>query len=214
MPDVSVREVFASLQGESTYAGLPCVFIRTAGCNLRCSYCDTTYAYEGGRTTEIAELVEEVASYGIGLVEVTGGEPLHQDNVPLLVERLLDRGYTVLVETNGSYDIGAVDSRAVKIVDVKCPGSGMEDRADRENLRRLGPKDQVKFVLCGRDDYVWARDKVIAWDLAGRSEVLFSPVHGKLDPERLAGWILEDRLPVRLQLQIHKYVWKGEERGV
>jgi 7-carboxy-7-deazaguanine synthase len=163
---------------------------------------------------QIAAVMESVASYGIRLVEVTGGEPLHQENVPLLVKNLLDRGYTVLVETNGSYDISRVDSRAVRIVDIKCPGSGMDDRTDWRNLQRLGLRDQLKFVLTDRDDYVWARDKVAAEDLAGKTEVLFSPVFGVLDPEDLAGWIMEDRLQVRLQLQIHKYVWRGKERGV
>jgi 7-carboxy-7-deazaguanine synthase len=213
MATVRVKELFVSIQGESTYAGLPCVFIRTAGCNLRCDYCDTAYAYEGGRSMEIDELLKAVAERRINLVEVTGGEPLHQENVPLLIENLLDRGYTVLVETNGSYDISVVDSRAVRIVDVKCPGSGMSDSVDWKNLERLGSKDQVKFVLSDRDDYIWARDKVIAKKLAPRTEVLFSPVHGKLDPERLAEWILRDSLQVRLQLQAHKYIWKGKEPG-
>jgi 7-carboxy-7-deazaguanine synthase len=163
---------------------------------------------------EIAELMEAVASHGLELIEVTGGEPLHQENVPLLVNNLLDRGYTVLVETNGSYDISRVDPRAVRIVDVKCPGSGMDDRTDWKNLQRLGPEDQLKFVLSDRDDYVWARGRVMGENLAGGTEVLFSPVFGKLEPDKLAGWILEDRLPVRLQLQIHKCVWKGKERGV
>ena len=214
MPSVRVKELFVSIQGESTYAGLPCVFIRTAGCNLRCNYCDTTYAHEGGRWMEIDELSQAVAARGLKLVEVTGGEPLHQENVPLLIEDLLDQGYTVLVETNGSYDISIVDSRAVKIVDVKCPGSGMADSVDWENLERLGSRDQVKFVLSDRDDYIWARDRVITEKLVLRTEVLFSPVHGKLDPERLAEWILEDLLQVRLHLQTHKYIWKGEEPGV
>jgi 7-carboxy-7-deazaguanine synthase len=211
MPSVRVKEIFVSIQGESTYAGLPCVFIRTAGCNLKCSYCDTTYARRGGRLTEVAALMRKVASCGLKLVEVTGGEPLHQRNVPLLVKSLLDEGYTVLVETNGSYDISVVDSRAVRIVDVKCPGSGMEDRVDWKNLRRLGADDQLKFVLSDRRDYDWAKDRVIEEGLTGKIEVLFSPVYGKLDPENLAGWILEDRLPVRLQLQVHKHIWKGKE---
>lgn len=214
MPSVRVKEIFVSIQGESTYAGLPCVFVRTAGCNLRCEYCDTTYAHEGGRSMEIDEIVRAVAACGLKLVEVTGGEPLHQENVPLLIKSLLDQEYAVLVETNGSYDISIVDSRAVRIVDVKCPGSAMGDRVDRENLRRLGSKDQLKFVLSDRKDYVWAREQVITENLSDGTEVLFSPVHGKLDPKRLAEWILADRLQVRLQLQMHKYIWEKEGPGV
>jgi len=214
MPSVRVKEIFVSIQGESTFAGRPCVFVRTAGCNLSCGYCDTTYAREGGRPMEIAKLVKAVSSHGIDLVEVTGGEPLHQENVPLLVETLVDEGYTVLIETNGSYDISSVDPRAIKIVDVKCPGSGMSKLMDWKNLERVGPRDQLKFVLSGRDDYLWAKEKVIKWDLPGRTEVLFSPVHGELRAEVLAGWILEDRLPVRLQVQLHKYIWRKKERGV
>ena len=214
MPTVEINEIFASIQGESSFAGRPCVFVRTAGCNLRCSYCDTAYAYEGGRAMDIDEIMRAVSSYGLGLVEVTGGEPLHQENVPLLIRTLLDAGYTTLVETNGSYDISVVDGRAIRIVDLKCPGSGMSDRVNWGSLRHLTPSDQVKFVISGRRDYLWAKEVLEGRDLAGRVEVLFSPVHGTLKPELLAGWILEDKLPVRLQLQLHKYIWDEHRRGV
>lgn len=214
MPAVTVSEIFASIQGESTFAGYPCVFIRTTGCNLRCNYCDTTYAYDDGRAMDIEEILRSVSSHGLGLVEVTGGEPLHQKNVPALVKALLDSGYMVLVETNGTYDITVVDSRAVRIVDVKCPGSGMEDRVNWATLDHLTARDQVKFVISDREDYLWARDVIKKRGIAHKMEVLFSPVHGKLEPSRVAGWILEDRLPVRLQLQIHKHIWGEGRRGV
>jgi len=211
---VRVKEIFASIQGESTFAGRPCVFVRTAGCNLRCSYCDTTYAYEGGEVVEVDEIVRRVASYGLDLVEVTGGEPLHQENVPLLVRLLLDSGYTVLVETNGTYDVTVVDSRAIRVVDVKCPGSGTAARVHWRSLELLTQSDQVKFVLADRSDYLWARQVVEKRGLGGRVEILFSPVHGVLDPKELAAWILEDKLRVRLHLQIHKYIWGPEAGGV
>jgi 7-carboxy-7-deazaguanine synthase len=213
MQRINISEIFYSIQGESTYAGLPCVFVRTAGCNLRCKYCDTEYAREGGDAMEIKDILDKVASFGVKLVEVTGGEPLHQDNVPGLVSGLLDAGYEVLVETNGSYSISALDGRAVRIVDIKCPGSGMSDKVDWVGLAGLTAKDQVKFVISGRDDYLWARNVLGSRDFAG-AEVLFSPVRGTMEPSKLAGWILRDRLPVRLQLQIHKYIWGDDVRGV
>jgi 7-carboxy-7-deazaguanine synthase len=214
MPTVRISEIFASIQGESSYAGRPCVFVRTAGCNLRCRYCDTTYAHGGGRSMAIDEVLSAVSGYGLGLVEVTGGEPLHQENVPLLIEALLNAGYTTLVETNGSYDIDVVDGRAVRIVDVKCPGSGMSGSVNWACLERLKGSDQLKFVISSREDYLWARKVVEERGLAEAVEVLFSPVHGVLAPEVLAGWILEDKLPVRLQLQLHKYIWDEHSRGV
>lgn len=213
MPSVSVIEIFASIQGESTFAGLPCVFVRTAGCNLRCEYCDTTYAYEAGVDMSIQEVLETVASHGLPLVEVTGGEPLHQENVPALISALLEAGYKVLVETNGSYDISAADSRAVRIVDIKCPSSGMSDRFNWKCLDHLTYQDQVKFVVGGREDYLWAKRTLEESDFRG-AQVLFSPVHGAMEPSTLAAWILEDRLPVRLHLQLHKYIWGEDRRGV
>jgi 7-carboxy-7-deazaguanine synthase len=214
MPTVRISEIFASIQGESSYAGLPCVFVRTAGCNLRCDYCDTTYAYEGGRSMSVDEILAAVSERGLGLVEVTGGEPLHQKNVPLLIKGLLDAGYTTLVETNGSYDIDVVDARAIRIVDIKCPGSGMSDRVSWDCLKRLKGSDQLKFVISGRDDYLWAKRVLDERGPVGATEILLSPVHGVLAPDVLAGWILEDKLPVRLHLQLHKYIWGEGRRGV
>lgn len=213
MPAVTISEIFASIQGESTFAGLPCVFIRTSGCNLRCSYCDSTYAYEGGEAMEMDCILETVASFGIKLVEVTGGEPLHQENVPLLIGALLDKGYKVLLETNGSYDISAVDTRAVKILDIKCPGSGMSGKTNWDCLKHLRQGDQIKFVISDREDYLWAKRTLAERDMA-TAEVLFAPVHGVMEPAALAGWILEDKLPVRLQIQIHKHIWDADARGV
>lgn len=214
MYTVKINEIFTSIQGESTFAGLPCVFVRTAGCNLRCRYCDTTYAYEEGKEIEVGEILKVVSGYRLRLVEVTGGEPLHQKNVPVLITALLDAGYKTLVETNGSYDIGVVDGRAIRIVDIKCPGSGMSRRVYWPGLRGLRASDQVKFVISGREDYLWARRVMENGALYRKAEVLFSPVHGELAPDDLAGWILEDGLPVRLQVQLHKYIWDEKGRGV
>lgn len=214
MATVRINEIFASIQGESSYAGRPCVFVRTAGCNLRCRYCDTTYAYADGRPVEIDEILTAVCKYGLDLVEVTGGEPLHQENVPLLIRTLLDAGYTTLVETNGSYDIDVVDRRAIRIVDIKCPGSGMSSRVNWVCLKHLKASDQLKFVISGREDYLWSKNVLEERGLAGTVEILFSPVHGALAPDVLAAWILEDRLPVRLQIQLHKYIWDERSRGV
>jgi 7-carboxy-7-deazaguanine synthase len=214
MPTIRISEIFASIQGESSYAGRPCTFVRTAGCNLRCEYCDTAYAHEGGRDMSIEEILSAVSAYGLELVEVTGGEPLHQENVPLLIGTLLDAGYTTLVETNGSYDIDVVDGRAIRIVDVKCPGSGMSGRVNWDCLKHLKSSDQLKFVVSGREDYLWAKKVLEERGLPGGAEVLLSPVHGVLAPDVLAGWILEDKLPVRLHLQLHKYIWSEDSRGV
>lgn len=214
MYTVKINEIFTSIQGESTFAGLPCVFVRTAGCNLRCRYCDTTYAYEEGKEIEVGEILKVVSGYRLRLVEVTGGEPLHQKNVPVLITALLDAGYKTLVETNGSYDIGVLDGRAIRIVDIKCPGSGMSRRVYWPGLRDLRASDQVKFVISGREDYLWARRVMEKGSLDRKAEVLFSPVHGELAPDELAGWILEDGLPVRLQVQLHKYIWDDKRRGV
>ncbi len=213
---LTVNEIFASIQGESSHAGRPCVFIRLTGCNLRCSYCDTRYAYEEGTRQEIAAIETKVRSYGYPLLEVTGGEPLLQPGTPELVRRLLDGGYTVLLETNGSLDISAVDARCCRIVDVKCPGSGQADHNRMENLALLTPNDEVKFVIADRGDFDYARG-VIADRLSGRRDLkppLFSPAFGRLDPELLARWILAERLDVRLQIQLHKVLWHPERRGV
>jgi len=212
---LTVNEIFYSIQGESTYAGRPCVFVRLTACDLRCVWCDTVYAFSEGRKYSVDEVLHHVRRHECDLVEITGGEPLLQPDVYPLMERLLAAGRTVLLETGGHIDISRVPPAVVKIVDVKCPGSGESHRNDWSNLDRLASDDEVKFVIQDRTDYEFARDVVRNHRLARRcAEVLFSPVHGLLDPKSLARWILEDELPVRLQLQVHKYVWGAEARGV
>jgi len=209
-----VTEIFHSIQGESTYAGQRCVFIRLTGCPLRCTWCDTDYSFYGGTFHTIDEILAKVQEYGCQLVEVTGGEPLAQPEVLPLIARLCDAGYTVLIETSGAIDVQPVDQRAKLILDVKCPGSGMTDRMHWPNLDRLTAKDEAKFVLATRADYEWARGIVAQYHLAERCTVLFSPVFGSLDLRSLAEWILADRLSVRFQLQMHKYIWAPDMRGV
>jgi 7-carboxy-7-deazaguanine synthase len=212
---LTINEIFYSVQGESTRAGLPCVFVRLTACDLRCSWCDTPYAFTEGRKMTIDEVVSAVEQHGCALVEITGGEPLLQDDVYPLMQRLLDRGRTVLLETGGHRSIARVPAGVVRIVDVKCPGSGESAANDWSNLDRLTNGDEVKFVLKDRADYEWARDVLRRHGLASRcGAVLFSPVHGVLDPAALSAWVLEDRLPVRVQLQVHKYIWSPETRGV
>jgi 7-carboxy-7-deazaguanine synthase len=212
---LTVNEIFHSIQGESTYAGTPCVFVRLTACDLRCSWCDTSYAFHDGRKMSVDEVMAEVERYACGVVEVTGGEPLLQQDVYPLMCRLLQSGKTVLLETGGHRSIAAVPPGVIRIMDVKCPGSGETGRMDWENLQRLTAADQVKFVLKDRADYEFARDVVRRESLVGRvSAVLFSPVHGVLDARQLAEWMLADRLPVRLQLQAHKYIWSPDTRGV
>jgi len=211
-----VNEIFFSIQGESSHAGRPCAFIRLAGCNLRCSYCDTRYAYDEGSVREIPEIERQVRSFGCPLVEITGGEPLLQAGTPELVRALLERRYTVLVETNGSLDIGLVDERCSRIVDVKCPSSGVSEKNRLENLAILTPNDEVKFVIGDRADFEYAKG-IISAHLSCRSGLkppLISPVSGRMDPEILARWILEDHLDVRLQIQLHKVILGAEKRGV
>ncbi len=212
---LTVTEIFYSIQGESSYAGLPCVFVRLTGCDLRCSWCDTTYAFHEGRRREVDDVLKEVASYGCRLVEVTGGEPLLQPGVSLLLQRLLDSGYLVLVETGGHLPLDRVPPGVVRIVDVKCPGSGEAGRMHWDNLARLGSRDEVKFVIGDRADYDYAKTVVERDELASRvGAILFSPVHGRLPPADLAAWVLADRLPARVQLQVHKYIWEPATRGV
>jgi 7-carboxy-7-deazaguanine synthase len=203
---MKVSEVFSSIQGESTYAGLPCFFIRLSGCNLRCSYCDTAYAYVGGEQRTIPSLVEEFQRSGLSIAEITGGEPLLQPKTPALAEALLKGGaLKVLVETNGSKDIGGLPAGTVVVMDVKCPGSGMADSFDLANLDRLRMHDEVKFVISDRADFDWAADFVKRHELPGRcGAVLFSPVADRLKPGDLGRWLVEARLPVRLQVQLHK----------
>ena len=212
---LTINEIFHSIQGESTFAGEPCVFVRLTACDLRCAWCDTSYAFYEGRKMSIDEVMAAVERFGSPLVEVTGGEPLLQPDVYPLMDRLLERGKTVLLETGGHRTIEHVPQGVVRILDVKCPGSGESDKNDWNNLARLTSADQVKFVLNDRVDYEFARDVVTRESLPTRvAAVLFSPVHGVLEPRLLAEWILADRLPVRLQLQAHKYIWSPDTRGV
>jgi 7-carboxy-7-deazaguanine synthase len=212
---LTITEIFHSIQGESTYAGAPCVFVRLTGCDLRCAWCDTPYAFSEGRKAAVDEVVATVAAFGCPLVEITGGEPLLQDDVYPLMAALLGRGITVLLETGGHVSLDRVPAGIVKILDVKCPGSGESARNHWPNLDRLQPADQVKFVILDRADYEFARHVVMRHELASRcAALLFSPVHGALDPAELAAWILADRLPVRLQLQVHKLIWGAHARGV
>ena len=212
---LTVNEVFFSIQGESTYAGQPCVFVRLTACDLRCAWCDTAYAFFEGRKRSIDDVIADVGRYRCALVEVTGGEPLLQEDVYGLMERLLAGGCTVLLETGGHRSIARVPGGAIAVVDVKCPGSGEADKVDWENMARLRPHDQVKFVIRDRADYEYARDVLARYGLASRTAaVLFSPVHGVLDPRDLSEWVLADRLPVRVQPQVHKYIWGADARGV
>ena len=211
---LQVNEIFFSIQGESTYAGRPCVFIRLTACNLRCRWCDTEYAFYESETLTVDQVLEKVRAYKCPLVEITGGEPLLQEGVYPLIDQLLLEGYEVLIETGGSLDVSRLDPRVVKIVDLKAPGSGMTRHNNLDNLQHLDRKDQIKFVVADRWDYEWAKQMMAEHALAERAEVLFSPVFGELHPRELAEWILADRLPVRLQIQLHKYLWDPDRRGV
>jgi 7-carboxy-7-deazaguanine synthase len=212
---LTINEIFHSIQGESTHTGRPCVFVRLTACDLRCSWCDTPYAFTEGSKMSIDAVVSRVEQYGCDLVEITGGEPLLQRDVYPLMRQLLGNGRTVMVETGGHHSIKDVPPEVIRIVDVKCPGSGESERNHWENLTLLTTRDEVKFVLKDRTDYEFARDIVRRHDLASRTAaVLFSPVHDVLAAKELAAWILEDRLPVRLQLQAHKFIWSPDTRGV
>lgn len=202
-----VTEIFHSIQGESTRVGLPTVFVRLTGCPLRCAWCDTAYAFSGGTARAIGEILQEVGRHGTRYVCVTGGEPLAQKDCPVLLRALCDAGYSVSLETSGALDLAGVDPRVSKIMDLKAPGSGECERNRWENLNRLGPADEVKIVLADEADYRWAREKLMEHRLAERCIVLLSPVHGALGAPELAEWILRDRLPVRLQVQLHKAIW-------
>jgi 7-carboxy-7-deazaguanine synthase len=207
-----ISEIFVSLQGESTSVGLPTVFVRLTGCPLRCQYCDTAYAFRGGGNMPLPTLLGRVAEYGVRHVTVTGGEPLAQPACLVLLEQLCDAGYVVSLETSGALDVSRVDARVVKVLDLKTPGSGEVERNRYQNLDYLAPRDQVKFVICDRADYEWARDQITARRLVGRCEVLFSPAYRQQDATQLADWLLADRLPVRFQIQLHKMLW-GDEPG-
>jgi len=212
---LTINEIFHSIQGESTHTGRPCVFVRLTACDLRCSWCDTPYAFTEGQKMTLDDVLERVEGYGCDLVEITGGEPLLQRDVYPLMEQLLASGKTVMVETGGHRSIRDVPSDVIRIVDVKCPGSGESAKNHWENLDLLSLRDEVKFVIRDRADYEYAKDVVARYGLLDRTAaVLFSPVHGVLDAKDLAAWILEDRVPVRLQLQAHKYIWEPHTRGV
>lgn len=212
---LTVNEIFYSIQGESSHAGRPCVFVRLTACDLRCTWCDSPYAFHEGAKMSIDDIVAEVTRHGCGLVEMTGGEPLLQKELYPLMDRLHEAGMQVLIETGGHRSIAPVPAYATVIMDVKCPGSGEADRHDAGNFARLRPHDEVKFVIRDRTDYDYARDVMTREGLGAKvAGVLFSPVHGVLDPKMLSEWVLADRLPVRVQLQAHKYIWGADVRGV
>ena len=207
-----VTEIFHSLQGETSRTGLPTVFVRLTGCPLRCGYCDTAYAFHGGESLTLDEILSRVAALGAHYVTLTGGEPLAQKQAPALLQRLADAGYSVSLETSGALDVSAVDPRISKILDLKTPGSGECERNLWSNLAHLTPHDEIKFVLCDEADYQWACEQIRKHQLDAKCPLLMSPVHGKLEPRLLAEWILRDHLPVRMQLQLHKLLW-GEKPG-
>ncbi len=209
---LKVNEIFKSIQGESTYAGIPCTFVRLAGCNLRCTYCDTNYAYYHGKEISDKEIISKIEEHGVKCVEFTGGEPLLQEETPPLVKTLLDRGYKVLIETNGSICIGCLDKRLTIIMDIKTPKSGMSERMNLKNLDLIKSNDEIKFVLLDESDYIWAKDMISRHNLLDRTKkILMSPAYGILSPKLLVSWVLRDNFPVRVQLQIHKYIWPPEE---
>jgi 7-carboxy-7-deazaguanine synthase len=213
---LKINEIFYSIQGESSFAGRPCIFIRLTGCNLRCSYCDTQYAYDEGNLMTLDEIIYHVKDYNCYLVEITGGEPLLQKETPLLVNLLLDSEYEVLLETNGTMDISIIDNRCVRILDIKCPSSAEAEQNNLNNLKKLTDRDELKFVIGDLRDYEFAKEILagMAMESFSNIKVHFSPSFGILDPQKLAEWILNDNLNVRLQLQLHKYIWSPERRGV
>ena len=211
---LKVNEIYFSIQGESSYAGLPCIFVRLTGCNLRCVWCDTEYAFYEGEWKSLDQIVAEVAQFGCKLVELTGGEPLLQKESFALVDKLVEAGFKVLIETGGSISLEKLNPEAIKIMDIKCPGSGMVHKNHWENIDYLTPKDEVKFVLAGRADYDWAVEVMRKYQLGKKAFVLFSTVFGRLEPIKVVEWVLQDRLPVRFQLQMHKFIWHPETKGV
>lgn len=211
-PRLKLTEIFLSLQGEARSAGLPTVFVRLTGCPLRCTYCDTAYAFYGGEWSDIGDIVAKVAAFGVPNVCVTGGEPLAQKRCILLLDALLSAGFSVSLETSGAIDIGPVDARVSRVVDIKTPDSGESAQNLWSNITHLTPHDQLKFVICSRADYDWAKAELAARRLNERCEVLFSPSYAQVTPRLLADWIVADRLPVRFQMQLHKQLW-GEEQG-
>lgn len=211
---LKVNEIYSSLQGESSKAGLPCVFIRLTYCNLRCVYCDTAYAFYEGKDFTVDEILNEVRKFGCKLVEVTGGEPLVQEESLKLMKRLCDEGYFVMLETGGSLPIENIDKRVMIIMDLKCPSSGMLKKNNYDNITFLKPTDEIKFVIGSREDYEWSKEIINKYNLTGLCAILFSVVFGQLEPLILVGWILEDKLDVRFQLQMHKFIWDPAAKGV
>ena len=214
-PTLTVNEIYRSIQGESTWAGWPCVFVRLAFCDLRCTYCDTEYAFYEGKKQTLPDIIDAVAAYRCPLVEITGGEPLLQKNVLPLMASLADAGLTVLLETSGAHDISSVDPRVHRIMDLKTPGSAEVQRNLFSNIEHLTQRDEVKFVIGSREDYEWSHEKVLGYKLPDRCRaVLFSPIFGRIDPREIVEWILADNLRVRFQLQMHKFIWTPTQRGV
>ena len=212
---LTVNEIFYSIQGESVYAGMPCVFVRLTGCNLRCGYCDTRYAFDEGNAMSVIQIVDQVAAFGCDWVEITGGEPLAQSHTPDLVDALLGHDYRLLMETNGSLDIDRVDPRCSRIMDIKCPSSGEHMKNDTANLQRLTAHDQVKFVIGDRDDFIFATQLLPRLPaVLPTDRILFSAVSDRLPPDQLAAWMLEARIEARLQLQLHRLIWPDQDRGV
>ena len=211
---IKINEIYLSVQGESTHTGLPCIFIRLTGCNLRCSWCDTAYAFHEGKNMSIDEILQKVENFGIHLVEITGGEPLMQDNVYTLMRRLIENGYKVMLETGGSISLERVPKDVIKIMDLKCPGSGEQDKNNLDNLKLLAPHDEVKFVILDKKDYEWSRDIIKRYKINETAHILVSPVFDKLELKEMVKWILEDQLPVRLQTQLHKIIWDKNTIGV
>ena len=211
---MKINEIFKSIQGETSYAGLPCAFVRVTGCNLRCNYCDTTYAYEEGKEMSLSTILECIARLKTKIVCVTGGEPLSNNDTPLLLEELLVKKYTVLVETNGSYDIRTIPQEIIKIMDIKCPDSNMSHLMNWQNIKYLTKFDEVKFVLSSRKDYDWTKAVIYKYNLSEVANILIGTVFGAISPKMVVQWILEDNLDVRFQLQLHKYIWEPHTRGV
>ena len=211
---LKVNEIYYSIQGESTHVGRPCIFIRLTYCNLRCSYCDTEYAFYEGKEIEIPEIMAKIKQWNCNLVEVTGGEPLFQDECIDLLNELTNQNYEVLLETGGSLSISDVPIEIVRIVDFKCPSSGMEKKNLWSIVNDLQPHDEVKFVIGDREDFNWAKEMLNKYSLNEKCSILFSPTFGKIDPSLIVEWILEGDIPVRMQLQMHKHIWESEEKGV
>ena len=213
-PSLLVNEIFVSIQGESTYAGIPCIFVRLTGCNLRCSYCDTVYAYNEGSAMSLEEILSRVSGYKPRNICITGGEPLLQENICKLINLLKKAHFNVYIETNGSQNIDILPKGIVRVVDIKCPDSGMDHEIDWQNIERLKSRDEVKFIISSKRDYEWAKGVTVKYGIVDRATVLFGLVHGKLKPKTIAGWILKDGLDVRLQLQLHKIIWPDKTSGV